>query len=102
MMVQRPGSREVLAPQVRGGTAAYHDGIPPAAPEFEIVQIPNQRLASDPASVQKQLLSRLHSLLPVPAADFRPALVDHQACRAVGIDLDSVKPLLANLDGGQL
>ena len=98
MLVQRLDSRKVDASQVPGGKAADHGGVPAAAPELEIVQIPDQRLDSNLARIQTQLLSRLHSLLPVPAADFRPAPVDHQADRAFGIDLESVKPLLANLD----
>ena len=100
MLVQRLDSREVDASQVPGGKAADHHGVSPSTPELEFVQFPNQRLDSDVACTKKQLLSRLHSLLPMPAADFRPALVDHQADRAVWIDLDSVKSLFANLDRG--
>ena len=98
MLVQRLDSREVDASQVPGGKAADHHGVSPSTPELEFVEFPNQRLDSDVACIKKQLLSRLHSLLPMPAADFRPALVDHQADRAVWIDLDSVKSLFANLD----
>jgi hypothetical protein len=36
----------------------------------------------------------------VAATDFRPALVDDHAYRAVRIDLDSVQSLFANLDRG--
>ena len=96
--VQVIGPREVNAAKVTRGAAADHDPVPAAAPLFEFVEIPNQRLDSDPAAVQKQLLPRLDSLLPVPAADFRPALVDHQAYRPVGIDLDSVETLLLDFD----
>ena len=102
MMVQRMDSRVVDAPQVPGGTTAHQKGVPASAPELEIVQIPNQRLDSALLSVQTQLLSGLHSHLPVRAADFRPALVDHQPHRAVGIDLDPVESLLANVHGRQL
>ena len=98
MLVQRLDSREVDASQVRGGTAAGHGGVPLSAPLLEIVRIRSHRLNTDPACVQKQLLPGLQSLLPVPAADFSPALVHHQSDRAVGIDLDSVESPLANLD----
>ena len=99
VMVQRLDARKVSASHIPDGTAADHDRVPATAPLFEFVEIPNQRLDSDPACVQKQLLSRLDPLFPVPAADFRPALVDHQPDRVVGIDLHSVESLLADLDG---
>ncbi len=101
MMVQRMDSRIVHTAQVSAGTAAYQKGVPAPAPEFEIVQVANQRLDADLAGVQKQLLSGLQSLLPVPAADFRPALVDHKAHRAIGIGLDPVEALLADFHRGQ-
>lgn len=102
MTVQGMDSRIVDSAQVSGGTAAHQKGVPAPAPEFEIVQVPNQRLDSDLSCVQKQLVSGLHSLLSVPAGDFGPALVDHQAHRAVGIDLDSVESFLADSHGGQI
>ena len=46
-------------------------------------------------------MSGLHSFFPVPAVDFGPALVDHQAHRAVGIDLDPVESLLADSHRGE-
>ena len=101
MMVQGMDSRVVHAAQVSGGTAADQEGVPAPAPEFEIVQVANQRLDADLASVQQQLPAGLHSLLPVPAADFGPALVDHQAHRATGIGLDPIESLLADLQRGQ-
>ena len=101
MMVQRMNSRVADAPQVSGRFTAHQQGVPSTAPEFEVVQIPNQRLDADLAGVKKQLVPGLHSLLPVPARDFDPALVDHQAHLAVGIDLDPVKPFLADPHRGQ-
>lgn len=102
MMVQRAHSRIIGSAQVSGGTAADQQGVPAPAPELEIVQIADQRLDSDLTRVQEQLMPRLHSLLTVPAGEFGPALVDHQAHRAVGIDLDSVESFLADSHGGQI
>ena len=102
MMVQRMNSRVVDAPQVPSGTAAHQKGVPAPAPELEIVQIPNQSLDSALLSVQTQLVSGLHSHLPVRTADFRPALVDHQAHGTAGIDLDSVESFLSEAHRGQI
>ena len=101
MTVQRMDSRVVDTAQVSGGTAAHQKGVPAPAPELEVVQVAHQRLDSDLASVQQQLLSGLHSFLPVPAVDLGPALVNHHAHLAVGIDLDPVESLLADPHPGK-
>ncbi len=102
MMVQRMDSRVVDSAQVSGGAATHQKSVPASAPEFEVVQIPNQRLDSGLLCVQEQLLPGFHSLLPVPAGDFGPALVDHQAHGAAGIDLDSVESFLSKAHRGQI
>ena len=101
MTVQRMDSRVVHTAQVTGGTAADQKGVPAPAPELEVVQVAHQRLDSDLASVQQQLLSGLQSFFPVPAVDFGPALVDHQAHPAAGIGLDPVESFLADPHCGQ-
>lgn len=88
--------------QVSGGTAADQKGVPAPAPELEVVQVADQRLDSDLASVQQQFLPGLHSFFAVPAVDFGPSLVDHQAHRAVGIDLYPVESFLADPHRGQI
>ena len=102
MTVQGMDSRVVHAAQVSGGTAAHQKGVAAPAPELEIVQVADQGLDSDLACVKKQLLPGLHSFLPVPAGDFGPALVDHQAHRAIGVDLDPVESFLADSHGSRI